>query len=536
MASGQAPGSGSGWDRGRLAFVAATVGLCATWLVSSLHFVRAGRLNHDEGWYLYASRLVLDGELPYRDFAFFQAPLLPYVYGLAQQTLGSGIDSTIEAGRLTSWLLGSATIALGARLSFERGGRPGALLFLAIAPITPLLLWTFTTTRTETLNAFLLMTSAFLLLRPTASTLTSSGALVAAVLAASTRIASLPVAVGVLVWVGALHRKHPRELCLALGPATVIAMGLAALLWTAGLDEVFFNLVTRQIQRHDQFQAAQSWGIVDFALRRAGDISLLRAYYGGVPLVGFACAAGTAAVWLAGRERNSFAAAATGLGAFAVVSYLPNLIPRVAFPVYFAAVFVPFLVITAWCAGHLWARFPSAGRRALGAGAAVLVLFQAASFVSQRHLHLSDDPRDLAELQTVARYLARRIPASQTLVTLDTVLAVESERRVPSGWEMSIFSYFPSRSEADGERLGILAPGRVAASLRDPSVGGVALSDHALGILVENDISGFRPGTTLTEPELRAAIPALAGYRLDRVFERFGQFRENLYVLLPAAP
>ncbi len=308
------------------------------------------------------------------------------------------------------------------------------------------------------------------------------------------------------------------------------------MLWTAGVDVVFFNLVTRQAQRHDQLQAAQAWGMLDFALRRLADISLLRAYYGGVPLVGFACTAGAAAVWLARRERDSFAAAAAGLGAFAMAGYLPNLIPRVVFPVYFAAVCVPFLVVTAWCAGHQWQRATAAGRRALGAAAAVFVLFQAASFVGQRHLHLSGDPRDLDELQTVARYLAQRVPASQTLVTLDTVLAVESGRRVPPGWEMSIFSYFPSRSEPDGARLGILTPGRVAASLRDPSVGGVALSDHALGILVENNLSGFRPGTTLSEAELRAAIPALVGYRLDRVFGQFGQFGENLYVLLPAAP
>jgi hypothetical protein len=515
--------------------VAAVIGLFATWLATSFYFVRAGRLNHDEGWYLYAARLVLEGELPYRDFAFFQAPLLPYVYGLAQQLLGAGIDSAIEAGRLTSWLLGSATIALGARLSFERGGRPGALLFLAIAPFTPLLLWAFTTTRTETLNALLLMGSAYLLLRPSPSARASSGALVAAMLAAATRIASLPLAAGVLMWVVLRHRKHPRELALALGPAAVIAVGLAAFLWTAGVDAVFFDLVTRQTQRHDQLQAAHTWSAVDFSLRRMADISLLRAYYGGLPLVGFACTAGAAAVWLARRERNSFAAAAAGLGAFALAGYLPNLIPRVVFPVYFAAVCVPFLVVTAWCAGHLWTGSTANGRRALSAAAAVFVFFQAASFVGQRHLHLSGDPRDLNELRTVARYLARRVPASQTLVTLDTVLAVESRRRVPPGWEMSIFSYFPNRSEADGERLGILTPGRVAASLRDPSVGAVALSDHALGILVENNLSGFRPGTTLSEAELHAALPALARYRLDRVFAHFGQFGENLYVLLPAA-
>lgn len=39
-----------------------------------------GGLNQDEGWYLYAARLVNEGEVPYRDFFFTQAPLMPLVY------------------------------------------------------------------------------------------------------------------------------------------------------------------------------------------------------------------------------------------------------------------------------------------------------------------------------------------------------------------------------------------------------------------------------------------------------------------------
>jgi len=37
----------------------------------------------DEGLYLYAGRLAVAGSLPYRDFYFDQAPLIPYALGLA---------------------------------------------------------------------------------------------------------------------------------------------------------------------------------------------------------------------------------------------------------------------------------------------------------------------------------------------------------------------------------------------------------------------------------------------------------------------
>jgi hypothetical protein len=65
-------------------------------------------------------------------------------------------------------------------------------------------------------------------------------------------------------------------------------------------------------------------------------------------------------------------------------------------------------------------------------------------------------------------------------------------------------------------------------------VDAVALSDRVLGILVERRESGYRHFQRLGEAELQRALPGLERYRLDRVFPRFGQPRDNLYVLLPA--
>ena len=39
-----------------------------------------GALNQDEGWYLYAARCVMGGELPHRDFFFTQGKIMPIVY------------------------------------------------------------------------------------------------------------------------------------------------------------------------------------------------------------------------------------------------------------------------------------------------------------------------------------------------------------------------------------------------------------------------------------------------------------------------
>jgi len=149
-------------------------------------------------------------------------------------------------------------------------------------------------------------------------------------------------------------------------------------------------------------------------------------------------------------------------------------------------------------------------------------------------MHLSRDPADLAELREAAEYLAAVVPPEMTVATTDIYLAVESGRRVPSGWEMGIFSYFPAASPEDEVNLNLLTPDRLAASLRELSVGAVALSDRSLGMLVSGKISGYRPFRRLGEEELIKALPALERFRLDRVFEDFGQFKDRLYVLLPA--
>jgi hypothetical protein len=64
-------------------------------------------------------------------------------------------------------------------------------------------------------------------------------------------------------------------------------------------------------------------------------------------------------------------------------------------------------------------------------------------------------------------------------------------------------------------------------------VGLAAISDRALGVLVNKQYGAYRPYAQLTQEEIHAALPGLARYRLERVVPEFGQFRENLYLLRP---
>ena len=90
----------------RLAAIAAGL-VVGAFGVLALVFVFRGRLNGDEGWYLYGGRLAWRGQLPYKDFAFTQMPLSAYVYGMLQT-----VSRSVFLGRLTSVVFAVGAVAL----------------------------------------------------------------------------------------------------------------------------------------------------------------------------------------------------------------------------------------------------------------------------------------------------------------------------------------------------------------------------------------------------------------------------------------
>ncbi len=68
-------------------------------------------IDGDEGFYLLASRLVLDHKAPYLDFFYTQAPLLPYVYALWFKLTGLSWISARSFAALQTALLGGLIYA-----------------------------------------------------------------------------------------------------------------------------------------------------------------------------------------------------------------------------------------------------------------------------------------------------------------------------------------------------------------------------------------------------------------------------------------
>lgn len=118
-------------------------------------------VDGDEGYYLLAAKLVLQGQVPYRDFLYTQMPLLPYVYALFLAPTGvSWLGARVVAAIIAIAI--GVLVHVGARSACRRPSSAwiASLLYLASAFALD---W-FTVVKTYALSALLLL-GAYLLLR-----------------------------------------------------------------------------------------------------------------------------------------------------------------------------------------------------------------------------------------------------------------------------------------------------------------------------------------------------------------------------------
>jgi hypothetical protein len=84
-----------------------------------IYYANVRPLDGDEGFYTTAARLVSEGKLPYRDFFYQQAPLLPYLYSC----VWSVCPRSLVAMRVLSALCGSIAVLLWGLWCFAFGRR-----------------------------------------------------------------------------------------------------------------------------------------------------------------------------------------------------------------------------------------------------------------------------------------------------------------------------------------------------------------------------------------------------------------------------
>ena len=411
----------------------AALGAAAVWF---------GGLNQDEGWYLYAARLVEAGKMPYRDFAYTQGPLLPIVYSVF---CGAWEQFGLLGGRIVTLSIGLTGLffaaALARLLAIE--GRKGAAGVIAFTLLGCSLyhIYYLTIPKTYALTTcFLLMgfyLLAFGLVKCRAIFLRALmlfGAGLCLAFAAGTRIstgACLAVAGFALLakfrrygWLfAAFGLGGALGLALIYGPFVMLPEFRDAIAYHAarsGFDPAFTVGSLSRLVR---------WYLPVFVL--AGMIAFRNRRERATDVEAPSCAV---------REDVQMMLALGFLAVFAVQMLAP-------FPYEDYQVPVMALLATFVAAKISSVATISISRIAL----LTLGMTWACSFGSPLLEKWTTNPQDrlwprmkpkceLRQLQDMAKVIEALDPAGDTLLTQDLYLAIETNRKVPKGLEMGPFS------------------------------------------------------------------------------------------------
>ncbi len=446
------------------------------WILASAAFavlafasVWLGGLNQDEGWYLYAARLMGEGQMPYADFAFTQGPILPTIYG----ALGClWLDGGILAARVLTSLIGLLSLVFAvalARLLVPEGRKnlAGVVTFLLLGNNLYHLYYT-SIPKTYALAALFVLVGFYLFALALASARVCLRALllVAAGLslafAAGARISlGLLLAVSGVALLVAFRRYRWSFLWLGLGGFLGLALAYGSYLLDVSARD---GLIAAQ-----KYHAAR--GGFDPVLVVGSLSRLVRWYLPVFVLFGLGLAGAIAA------RRGDARACADSFSHFvwrlALVGFLAVFVVQLLAPFPYEDYQVPVMGLFAVAAVALALRAPLFDSRALSYAVPLLALglTWAGSFGSpllegwmtngqDRFWTRVKEKPELAQLRDMAKVIEAVDPGGKMLLTQDLYLAIETGRKVPKGLEMGPFSIL---SDDEWKNLLSSAPCYVAA-------------------------------------------------------------------------
>ena len=470
----------------------------------SLAYLWLGQANSDEGWYLYASKLVFLGQVPYRDFAYTQMPLLPYIYGVVQI-----VQPSLFLGRLTSIFFSVGALGLGILTARKYAGeRAGALTALLLASFI-LGIYFDSIVKTYALVSFFFTATLWVL-----STNLKAKIPLAAFFALAAAMVRLP----------AIFFAAPIILYgLIAAPSRTIRWTLVVECLAVGILAGWFLLPDLQVAQWNLLGSHLShWGGIP-AIDKIGDILSLRfpdisQNYGPILLL-------FAALFYVAFQNNTtrrfvrgnlaILVVTIGLALFAA-SHLANglwateyLIPAVVTGMPIAAILL----------SKLYAEQPPDSRIFLQ-GICVAVFLLLLTSESTQHFDLTGE-LPLQEIDQVAAFVAQRSqPTDRVLVLQALWVAVDANRPVLPGMTLAQFSFQNADDTQTAERLHVV---NYAMLLEDINRGAARIV-----VLTQGDwnmLSGADP------PNAAALQQALAQrYRLALTVPQFGQYAQNVFV------
>lgn len=436
---------------GILAILASLVlGGAAVWM---------GGLNQDEGWYLYAAQMVADGAVPYRDFFYTQAPVLPLVYS---SFVWVWREWGLLGARVLTLCLGGVgilfAVALVRRLVSRDSRLAASLMVFLLLGCNLYHLYYLAIPKTYALASLFAMLGFYLLsLAVEGRRWMAFFAALSLVYAAGTRISlgALPMTVAVFF---ALRRQGRLLLWFCVGGA----IGLALVYAPFVLDgQAFVGLLDAQ-----RYHAARGGSDIVWTV---GSLSrLVRWYLPVFVLLGM----GVLMRFCSGRRLPWTDAG--GMLPLLPWAFLAVFVIQMLAPFPYEDYQVPIMGLLAVYVSAVFAQAPvdSAGLERLKLRVILtLGMTWACSFGSPLLEQWSTNGQDrfwsrkkpvyeLPQLRAVAEKINAMDPNGTEILTQDLYLAIETRRRVPKGLEMGPFSML---SDEEWRRLLNSAPCRLAA-------------------------------------------------------------------------
>ncbi len=489
------------WARSKSQLVT-LVGI-ALFLVETVVCVAFGPLNADEGWYLYSSQLVFQGLLPYRDFAYTQMPLLPYVYGLPQLLVHS-----LVLARLTSAVLSAGTLVMSIVVARKYAGMwAGALTALLFAAFTPGI-YLDSIVKTYALLAFCFGETLFVLTSQLRDRIRYPLALVFALAAAFVRVTAVLFAAPVLIFVFIWADQRTRVIIFVEGLAAACVAGFFLLPnWTAAR----WAILSSHLRHWGNLSTLERLSViiverVPDILRNFGPLLLL----GAVAL--YVLRSRRVQPWQ--RDPRPLAAASVGLVLFAA-SHLVNGLWESEYLIPAASGLLPIIGVGI---GRLPSSAPRRTRYVI-CGSALLLLVALVLNEGTRYLDWSGGQPALGDIDQVAEYIQANSQPGDRILALEALgAAFEANRRVLPGLTLAQFS-LQNLDTTTAEQFRVVNT--------DMLVNAVTHKTARLVVLTERDW-----GVLDVMPEGRESFRRAleACYNRAATYYNFGQFESTLEI------
>ena len=432
-------------------------GLVLGYAVIGLLFVAAGRPNIDEGIFLSAAGRVFDGEQPYRDFPFSQAPMLPYFYALAPPILGSAL----MGARLFSWLAGVTGMTAILWLTRRVAGDLAAITTLLVTFATLPVISVGMAVRSQSIGIPLLLLGVASLALPRKSGWSFVLAPSLLLWATGMRLTNALVFAAVCLWVVWQLRRKPSQLAGigALLGAQAVLIGLPILRAPA---DAFFHLITAQLTRSERFGYMVELPLLGEINRKLVAYSDLTADAWLLLLLAIPLVAAGLRSWYRGwrpqlaqpmgdPKTAIFTLTALGLLAFAPHWLLDNAFLEYLLPLW--ALMTPAIGIGM----ATWLHRKGSTRRLRFVVVGALLACALANAYFDRNIWIGSGDSSFRSFHRTSQNLAKAGGNDCTVLTFQTQLAVEAGCRVLPGLDYSLFSYFPGLSAEEATAKGVLS-------------------------------------------------------------------------------